>query len=124
MTRTPGRRLLDRRRDAARQPTATDRDEDDGQVRQVLRDLEPDGSLAGDDPVVVERRDDRQPTLRGDLLGDPLPFVAGSADHDDLGAVGGHAVALHRRRIGWHHDHGRGAQQARGASDALGVIAR
>ena len=94
------------------------------EIRQVLRDLEPDRSLAGDDPVVIVRRDDRQPTLRGDLLGDLLAFVAGSADHDDLGAVGGHAVALDRRRIGWHHDDGRGAQQPRGTSDALRVVAR
>ena len=53
----------DRRRDAARQPAAADRDEDGGEIGQVLDDLETDGALAGDDPVVVVRRDDRQAAL-------------------------------------------------------------
>src|SRR6187549_2832291 len=59
----------DRGRDPARETTTTDRYEDHREVRQVLRDLEPDRPLAGDDPVVVERRDDRQATSSGDLLG-------------------------------------------------------
>ena len=89
MTRASGRERLDRRRDAAGQPAAADRDEDRGDVRQVLDDLEPDGALAGDDPVVVERRDDREPALarrarsatcwRSSLA---VPTI------DDLGAVG------------------------------------
>ena len=88
---------LDRGRDPARQPAATDRHEDDREVRQVLHDLEPDRPLAGDDPVVVERRDDRQAASRGDLLGDLLALVAGRPDDDDLGAVGGDPFALDRR---------------------------
>ena len=62
----------------------------------VLGDLEPDRALAGDDPVVVVRRDDRQAALRGDLLRDGLALVAGRADDDDLGAVGRDPLALDR----------------------------
>ena len=81
-------------------------------------------SLAGDDPVVVVRRDDRQPALGGDLLGDLLALVAGGPDDDDLGAVGLDAFALDRRGVGRHHDDGRGAEQSGRPRDALGVVAR
>ena len=46
-----------RDRDAAREPAAADRDEHGGEIRHVLRDLQPDRALAGDDPVVVVGRD-------------------------------------------------------------------
>ena len=46
------------------------------------------------------------------------------ADDDDLGAVGRDPFALDRRRVGRHDDDGRGAEQAGGAGDALGVVAR
>ena len=46
------------------------------------------------------------PRSRGDRLGDPLSLVAGGADHDDLGAVGGHPVALDGRRVPGHDDDG------------------
>ena len=70
MTRADGPERLHGGRDAAGQPAATDRDEDDREVRQVLDDLEADRALAGDDPVVVERRDDRQARARPRALGD------------------------------------------------------
>ena len=94
MTRASGREGLDRRGDAAGQPAAADRHEDGGDVGQVLGDLEPDGALAGDDPVVVVRRDDGEPALGGDALGDLLALLGRRADDDDLGAVGGDPVAL------------------------------
>ena len=68
-------------------------------------DLEPDRALAGDDPVVVERRDDRQTALRGDRLRACLALVGRGPDDDDLGAVGRHALALDRRRVVRHDDH-------------------
>ena len=122
----PGRRAerLDRHRDPARQPAATDRDEDDRDVRQVLDELEADRPLAGDDPIVVEGRDDLEPALGGELLGHPLALVAGRADDDDLGAIGRHPFALDRRRVGRHHDDRRRTEQARRSSDALGMVAR
>ena len=97
----------DRDRDAARQPAAADRDEDRRDVRQVLGDLQPDRALAGDDPVVVERRDDRQAALGGDPLGDALALLARRPDDDDLGAVGLDPGLLQRGRVGRHDDDGR-----------------
>ena len=116
--------LVDRDGHPARQPTATDRDEDRGQIRQVLCNFQPDGPLSGDDPVVVERRDDREASPRGDLLGDALAFVARGPDDDDLGAIERHALALDRGGIGRHHDDRRRSEQPRGPRDALGVVAR
>ena len=46
MTRTAGPERLDGRGDAAREPAAADRHEDDREVGQVLDDLEPDRALA------------------------------------------------------------------------------
>ena len=68
---------LDRDGDAARQPAAADRHEDRREVRQVLDHLEPDRALPGDDPVVVERRDDDEPAAGRDLERDLLALVAG-----------------------------------------------
>ena len=90
---------LDRGRDTACQPAAADRHQDEPVVGQVLDDLEPDRALAGDDPVVVERRDDRQTALRGDGLGLCLALVGRGTDDDDLGAIGGDPLALDRRRV-------------------------
>ena len=66
-------------RDARRQPAAADRDEDGGEVREVLGDLEAARPLAGDDPVVVVGRDHREAALRGQALGDGLALGAGVA---------------------------------------------
>ena len=83
-----GAQRPDRDRHPARQPAATDRDEDGGEVRQVLRDLEPDRPLTGDDPVVVEGRDDRRSPRRAAISSATWcrSSLAG-ADDDDLGAV-------------------------------------
>ena len=78
-------------------PPPADRHDDRGHVRQVLGDLEPDRTLAGDDPVVVVRRDDREPAFGGDLLGPHAALIGGGPDGDDLRAVRGDALALDRR---------------------------
>ena len=57
---------LDRGRDTACQPAAADRHQHETRRRQVLDDLESDRALAGDDPAVIERRDDRQTALGRD----------------------------------------------------------
>ncbi len=74
-----GLERLDRDGHAAGQPAATDRHQDARDIGQVLDDLQPDRALAGDDPVVVERRDDGQTALGGELLGDGLALVRGGA---------------------------------------------
>ena len=75
MTRAPGTQRLDRRGDAARQPAAADRARGPAATSgSVLGDLEADRALAGDDPIVVVRRDDREAAFRGDRLG-PFPAL-------------------------------------------------
>jgi hypothetical protein len=114
----------DRDCDPAGEPAAADRDEDRGDVGQRLGDLEADRALAGDHPVVVEGRNDRETPFRGDPLGDGLTLVARRADDDDLRAVRGDSLALDRRRIRGHDDDRRCTQKPRRPSDALGVVAR
>ena len=114
--RSPSRRRLPaRRRRSARGPTARS-----GMSSTISRPTVPWPAMirSSSNGGMIAR-----PRCGRDLLRDPLALVAGGADDDDLGAVRGDALALDRRRIGRHDDHGRGAQQARGAGHALGVIA-
>ena len=72
-TRMSGRSALMAVGDATRQPAAADRHERPAPiVGQVLDDLEADRALTGDDPVVVEGRDDRETTFGGERLGPRL----------------------------------------------------
>ena len=96
-TRTAGPRLLDRRRDAGNQAAAAHRHEHRAEVGHLLEQLEGHRALAGDDHRVIEGRDDRQAARRGLGLGAPLPVERRRALEDHLGAVGPHAVDLHRR---------------------------
>ena len=58
-----GPRGLHGDRDAGREPAAADRDDDPGEVRHVLEQLQAERALAGDDVRVVERVHERQPAL-------------------------------------------------------------
>ena len=113
----------DRRRDAAGQPAATDRHEHGRQVRQRFGDLEAAGALAGDDPVVVVGRDDRQATLAGEALGRPSALLARRTHGHDLRAVGRDPGPLDGGGVVGHHDDGRRAEEARRPGDALGMVA-
>ena len=121
----PGARAegVDGRRDTGCEPAAADRDEDRGDVRQVLDDLEAARALAGDDPIVVVRRDDREAALGRDPLGDDPALRACRPNDDDLGSVRGDTTRLELRRIGRHDDDRRRAEEPRRAGDALGVVA-
>ena len=57
-------------------------------LRPLLDDLQSDRARAGDDPLVVERRDDRGAGLLGDLAGDGVARRRGHAGLHDLRAVG------------------------------------
>lgn len=46
--------------DTGDQTAATDGDQNGVDLGVLLAELQPDGSLAGDDPLVVERADERQ----------------------------------------------------------------
>ena len=62
---TAGVDRLDSSGDACRHPSARDGDEDDVQVRDLLHQLQADGSLARHDVVVVVRVDDDPLRLPG-----------------------------------------------------------
>jgi cytochrome c oxidase assembly factor CtaG len=113
---------LERRGDPGGEPPSADGDQDGPDIGQVLGDLEADGPLSGDDPVVVVGRDDGQAALGRDRLSARLALLGCRAHHHDLGAVGGDPVALDGRRIAGHDDHGRRPEQSGGAGDALGVV--
>ena len=119
-----GMQLADRHRYAARQPAATDRHEHRGQVGEILGDLEPDRTLARDDAVVVERRDDSEPAARGDLERDLVALLAGRPDDHDLRAVLLDPRALDGRGVGRHHDDRRSANEPGRSRHALAVIPR
>ena len=92
---------LDRHGDTTRESTAADRHEDQRDIRQFLGDLESDRALPGDDAVVVVGRDDGETPFRGDRLGPFAAFFRGRPHGDDLGSVGGDALALDRRGRRW-----------------------
>ena len=122
----PGARAdrLDGGRDARREPTAADRHQDQGEVGQVLGDLQPARPLARDDPVVVVGRDHGQAALGGQPLRHGLALGAGVADRHDLGAVGEHAVALDRWGVLGHDDDRRDAEEPGSPGHPLGVVSR
>ena len=85
--------------------------------------LEPGGALAGDDPRVVVRSDQRRPAALGDLRADRLARLARPVVEADLGAMAAGALDLDRRRVD-RHDDGRGlAQEPRCSGHPLGVVA-
>ena len=124
MIRALGMDRAHRNGDAAREPAAPDRDQHGGQIRDVLGDLEPEGALARDDPVVVVRRDEYEAALADELPGHGLALAARRTDGHDLGPVCLHPAALDRRRVRGHDDHGGGPEQSRRARDSLGVVPR
>src|SRR5690606_33877188 len=80
---------------AADQPAPTDRHEHDVRGRPVLRDLQPYGSLPGDDARVVEGRNDREPLLGGDRPRACLTLHGRRSLEHDLRAEGSRAFHLH-----------------------------
>ena len=124
MTRALGPQGPDGGGDAARQPAAADRHQDD---RQVGR------SSTSSSPIVpcpaMIRSSSKggmivRPRSARDLLGDPLPLVAGGPDDDDWAPSAATRSRLMAGRIGRHDDDGRRSEQARGPGDPLGVITR
>ncbi len=115
--------LFDGRRHTGQQAAAADRHEDGFHVRPLLQQFQAQCALAGDDPLVIERRHHRQPAFRRFLFGPRLPISRGGAGEDDLGTETAGALHLDRRRCGWHHDDRRGAQFAGRERHGLAVVA-
>src|SRR5439155_353264 len=63
----------ERGRDPYREATATPRDEHAVKLGQILEQLEPDRAVAGHDPLIVERMDERPVDLRKAPVGERLP---------------------------------------------------
>ena len=114
---------LGRRRHAGDQAAAADRD-DQGVDRRLLRQhLERDRALAGDDGEVVERMDDGEAALLGELQAGDARVVEGVAVEHDLGAEAARVLDLHARGEARHDDRRRDAQPLGVVRDRLGVVA-
>src|SRR6185369_6083957 len=73
--------------DASDESAAADRDNDRIHVRALLQELEPEGALAGDHPLVVEGMDEGQSSLGRDLPRAAIRFVVVGTGQDDLCAM-------------------------------------
>ncbi len=73
---------------------------------------------------VLERRDQRQTPLGGQLPAKFLAVLGVPVVGDDLGAVAAGRGQLRRRSVRRHQDHGGGAEQSAGQRDGLGVVPR
>ena len=104
---------LDRGRDPAEQPPAPGADDDGGDVRALVEDLQADRALAGDHVGVLERVDEHRAGALGVLGGGHERLGQGLPDELDLRAVGPGGRHLRQRR-GLRHEHGRRAARAAG----------
>jgi len=111
------------RSDAADQSSAADGDEHGFYGGQVFEDFEADGSLAGDDLLVVEGRHDEVSVSGGELFGAETALLAARADEDDLGSEGGGGFEFVLGSITGHDDDRLHAERAGRVGYALGVIA-
>src|SRR5438874_170143 len=87
----------ERGRDPYREATATPRDEHAVKLGQILEQLEPDRAVAGHDPLVVERMDERPVDLRKAPVGERLPpAIEGDRDHAPSEPLDGPHLCLGR----------------------------
>ncbi len=118
-----GAQTFDGGSDAAQQAAAGDGREDQIDIGKLLDDFEAAGSLAGDDLLVVIRRDDDVAMFAHEFfrLGETL--AGGDANVDNFGSVSKRGRALDGGGIRRHDDDGLRADLARCVGDALGVVA-
>src|ERR1019366_1232849 len=91
-------------RDATDQSTSADRDQHGFNVGEVFEDFEPDGSLAGNDLLVVVGRHDRVAVLGGQLFGAQAALFTARADGDNLRSEGGGGFEFVPGSIAGHDD--------------------
>ena len=77
----------------------------------------------GDHRQVIERMDDGEAALLGELQAGDARVLEGVADEDDLGAEAARVLDLHARREARHDDRRRDAHALRVVGDGLGVVA-
>ena len=121
--RMPGLSCARRGRDAADQPAAADGDDQRVEVGLRAQHLDAYRALAGDDQLVVERVDEGQALLVGELQRVLARLVEGVAVQHDLGAEAARALDLDHRRRQRHHDHRAQAQPLRVVRHTLRVVA-
>ena len=93
-------------------------------VGQLVKDLEADGPLPGNDEVVVIRVDEGHAGLLLQLDGAVVGVVVGALDQLDPRAEALGALHLHDRRAVRHTDDAGDAHARGGQRHALGVVAR
>ena len=119
-----GIQALDRVRHAGDQSAAANRAQHHVHVLQLVEDLQADGSLSGDDLVVVKGVDERHAGFVPELQGVSVGVVVGALDQHDLRAQCLGGLDLRNGRTLRHADDRLGAHAGGRQCDALGVIAR
>src|SRR3954454_4000208 len=126
----PGLRLdtidvtaLRRERSPGQQTAATEWSDDRRDLGPLLDDLQRGGAGAGDDVVMIERRDDRRSVFLRDLARDGVPRCRRDSRRHDLRAISLGGPHFHRDRALGHDDRRRDAEGVGGECDALGVVA-
>ena len=115
---------LDVAGDAGDEAAAADRDEDRGDVAQlVAQDLVGDRSLPGDDERIVEGMHEREAGLANELVASCLGFGVAVAGQDDFRPERAHGLDLDLGRGLRHDDERPQAEMAGGERHALGVVA-
>ena len=119
-----GPKRLDGDSDARDQPPAADRNDHGVEVRDLLEDLETDGSRARDDGCVVEAVDIGEAFVGDELVGEVLRLGDVRAVDQDARAELAATRLLHERRDLGHHDRHGDAEVARVPGERERVVAR
>ena len=114
---------FDRHRHTADQSAAADGDDDLLHIGHLIQNLQPDGSLTGDDVGIVEGMGEGIALFPGKALRFPGGVVIDSRHQDDLGAVAPCRLHLQDGCALRHADDGLDPQTGGRQGDALGVVA-
>ncbi len=111
-------------RAAGNQSTAADANKQDVERADFVDQFKRRRALAGHHVRMVERWNQRHAALVGELAADRFAVLFVSVEQLHYCSVAARGVDLHLRRIGWHQNRGRNAEQARRQRNRLGMIAR
>ena len=114
---------LDGNGNAANKTAAADGDDDLLDIGELLKNLEADGPLAGDDIGVIEGVGKGVALFPGQALGFAGGIVIDARYQNDIGAVAARGLHLQDRRALRHADHRTDAELGRRERHALGVVA-
>ena len=120
----PGAQRLQRDGHAGHQAAAADGNKRNVDVGEIGGNLEAHGPLAGDDPIVVERRHHDAPTLGRNVGRDRFTILREPVVLDDAGTICARSIPLHSRRVERHHDRCVDTHDLCRQRHALSVISR